>query len=338
MATSDVTFRYLSQAQLEKAGLDMSLALEVVEQTMRLHALKQDILPYKISLDLGEPERGRVNIMPGYVGGDFDICGLKWIGIFPNNPKRYQLPSLTGLMILGDPDSGIPVAVMESSLITSLRTGAATGVAAKYLARADSTTAAILGAGVQGRTQLLAIHAVLPQLRKARVYDVNKEAAARFTKEMEAAIDLDIQPVDCPEECVTGADVIVTATVADEPIVKDKWIKDGSLFVHAGSNQEEEYEVVLNSNGVFVDDWPGMVHRQSQTLARMREQGLVDDAIITAELGQVIAGEKPGRQSDKERLYFCSVGMATEDAALAQAVLKVAKNKGIGTTLSLYGA
>jgi ornithine cyclodeaminase/alanine dehydrogenase-like protein (mu-crystallin family) len=338
MAADEVTFRYLSRAQLQSAGLDMALALEVVEEVLRLHALGEDILPHKVSLDLGEPERGRVNIMPGYVGGRFDVCGVKWIGIFPNNPQRYGLPSLNGLMILGDADRGTPVAVMESSLVTSLRTGAATGVAAKYLACPDSTAVAIIGAGVQGRTQLLALHATLPRLEDVRVYDLNAEAATRSAMEMGAALGLSVRPMTDPEPCVVGADVIVTATVADDPIVKDAWVKEGSLFVHAGSNQEEEYDVVLHSDGLYVDDWPGMVHRQSQTLARMREVGLIDDAGITAELGEVIADIKPGRRHDRERLYFCSVGMGTEDTALAQAALRLAESKGTGTMLPLFGA
>ncbi|HNS51594.1 MAG TPA: ornithine cyclodeaminase family protein [Anaerolineae bacterium] len=337
MSFDEVELRYLSRAQLLAAGLDMSVALSVVEEVLRLHAEGGDILPHKISLDLGEPERGRVNIMPGYVGGRFDVCGLKWISIFPNNPERYGLPSLNGLMILGDADRGTPVAVMESSLITSLRTGAATGVAAKYLARPHATTIAIVGAGVQGRTQLQALHAVLPRLAKVRVYDLHAESAARYAAEMTASLGLHVQAVDSPEACVAGADVVVTATVADEPIVKDAWIKDGSLFVHAGSNQEEEYEVVLHSDGLYVDDWPGMVHRRSQTLARMREKGMIDDGAITAELGEVISGRKPGRTSPRERMYFCSVGMGTEDTALGLAALRLAESKGLGTMLPLFG-
>jgi ornithine cyclodeaminase len=337
-ANKEVTFRYLNQAQLKAVGLDMALALEVVEEVLRLHALGKDILPHKISLDLGEPERGRLNIMPGYVGGEFDACGVKWIAIFPNNPKRYQLPSLSGLMVLGDPDRGTPLAVMESSLITSLRTGAATGVAAKYLARQDSTSVAIIGAGVQGRTQLMALHQMLPQLKEARVYDVQPEAASRYADEMSTALRLPVRHVGSPEACVTGAQVIVTATVADEPIVKNAWVAEGSLFVHAGSNREEEDEVVLRSDAIFVDDWPGMLHRRSQTLARMREDGVIDDQAISAELGQVIAGQKPGRQSANERIYFCSVGMGTEDVALAHAVFRMAESKEVGTILNLFGS
>jgi ornithine cyclodeaminase len=337
MPFGEVEFRYLSRAQLQAAGLDITLALEVVEEVLRLHALGQDILPHKISLDLGEPERGRVNIMPGYVGGRFDVCGLKWIAIFPNNPGRYGLPSLNGLMILGDADRGTPVAVMESSLVTSLRTGAATGVAAKYLARPDSTVVAIVGAGVQGRTQLLALHAVLPRLAEVRVYDLHAEAAARYAAEMGQTLGIPVRAADGPQGCVAGADVVVTATVADGPIVKDAWVKEGSLFVHAGSNQEEEYDVILHSDGLYVDDWQGMVHRRSQTLARMREEGLIDDGAITAELGQVIVGARPGRQDPGERLYFCSVGMGTEDTALGHAALRLAEAKGLGTLLRLFG-
>ena len=337
-ANKEVTFRYLNQAELKSVGLDMSLALKVVEEVMRLHTLKKDVLPHKISMDLVEPERGRLNIMPGYIGGEFDAVGVKWIAIFPNNPQRYQLPSLSGLMILGDPDRGTPVAVVESSLITSLRTGAATGVAAKYLARQDSTSAAIIGAGVQGRTQLMALHQVLPQLKEARVYDVFPEAASRYADEMSAELGLPVRHVGSPQECVTGAQVVVTATVADEPIVKNAWLAKGCLFVHAGSNREEEDEVVLRSDAIFVDDWSGMLHRRSQTLARMHEDGLIDDQAISAELGQVILGQKPGRKSADERIYFCSVGMGTEDVALGYAAFRQAESKNVGTILNLFGS
>jgi ornithine cyclodeaminase/alanine dehydrogenase-like protein (mu-crystallin family) len=333
----EVEFRYLNQAQVESAGLDIKMALEVVEQVLRLHAQGDVILPHKVSLDLGEPERGRVNIMPAYVGGDFDVCGLKWIGIFPNNPSRHGLPSLTGLMVLGDPGRGTPLAVMDSSLITAMRTGAATGVAAKYLARSDSTIAAMVGAGVQSRTQLMALHQVLPLLQEVRVYDVDPEVARKYSAEMSAALGVRVRPADTPEACVSGAHVIVTATVANEPIVRDAWVQPGSFFAHVGSNQEEEYDVVLRSDAIFVDDWTGMLHRASQTLALMHAAGLIGDATITGELGEVICGKKPGRQSPRQRTYFCSVGMGTEDAALACAVFRAAESKGLGTMLSLFG-
>ena len=332
---AEIEFRYLNRAQVKDAGLDMALALEVVEDVLRLHACGDDILPHKMGLDLGE--RGWVNIMPAHVGGKFDVCGLKWIGIFPNNPKRYGLPCLTGLMILADPDRGTPLAVMDGSLITSMRTGAATGVAAKYLARQDATIAAIVGAGVQGRTQLMALRQVLPRLQETRVYDVHPEAADQYAAEMSAALGLRVTSVNTPEACVSGAHVIVTATAADEPIVKDAWVQAGSFFSHVGSHQEEEYDIVLHSDAVFVDDWSGMLHRGSQTLALMHEAGLIDDTVITGELGEVIVGEKPGRRSDEERIYFCSVGMGTEDVALAYAVFRETERKGLGTVLNLLG-
>lgn len=334
---NDVEFRYLSQKQVEASGLDMKTALEVVEEVLRLHGEKKVIIPHKVSLDLGEPERGRVNIMPAYVGGDFDVCGLKWIGIFPGNPSKYGLPSLNGVMVLGDPDRGTPLAVMDSSFITSLRTGAATGVAAKYLARPDSTTAAMIGAGAQSRTQLMALQQVLPLLKEVRVFDINPESARKYASEMSAALGLAVRQVDTAEECVRGAHVIVTATVANEPLVKDAWVERGSFFAHIGSNQEEEFEIVHHSDTIFVDDWEGMLYRASQTLALMRTAGLIDDSAITGELSEIILGKKVGRRSSDERTYFCSVGMGTEDAAVALAVLRGAERKGIGTILRLFG-
>ncbi|MDY7042234.1 MAG: ornithine cyclodeaminase, partial [Chloroflexota bacterium] len=134
----DIEFLYLTRTDVRATGLDMQLTLKAVEDSFRLHHQGQTNLPWKTVLDLGERERGRVNAMPAYVGGPYDVCGIKWIAGFPGNPAKHKLPRATGLFVLNDSWTGVPLAVMDGTLISAMRTGAVTGVGAKYMARPDS--------------------------------------------------------------------------------------------------------------------------------------------------------------------------------------------------------
>ncbi|MFQ6014704.1 MAG: ornithine cyclodeaminase [Anaerolineae bacterium] len=333
---SEIEFLYLTQADVKATDLDMATVLEIIEDVFRLHADGRVILPHKIVLDLGERERGRINAMPAYVGGDVDVCGIKWIAGFPQNPLKHGLPRGIGLLALNDSWKGVPLAIMDATFISAMRTGAVTGVGARYLARPESETMAMIGAGVQARTQLEALHLALPQLREVRVYDIRPEAAEAYAEEMSQVLDLVIEVVNIPQKAVEGADVIVTATMADEPIVKEAWVKEGSFFAHVGSYQEEEYEVVLNSDKIVVDEWEHVRHRGTPILARMYDDGHLSEADIYANLGEVVAGQKPGRESEAERIFFAPIGMGSEDVAVAYGVYRLALEKGLGTKLSLF--
>ena len=332
-----IEFLYLTQSDVLTAGLSMALALEVVEETFRLHAQGQINMPHKMVLDLGERERGRVNAMPAYVGGDFDVCGIKWIAGFPQNPFKHSLPRGIGLLVLNDSWTGVPLALMDATAISAMRTGAATGVGAKYLARPDSQIAALIGAGVQARTQLEALHTVLPEMHEARAYDVRPEVAQAFAGEMADRLGIEVRATDSPQAAVEGADVIVTATVADEPIVKDAWVKAGSLFAHVGSYQEEEEVVVSNSDVIVVDDWTAVLHRETPILAKMFLAGQLSEADIRANLGEIILGWKPGRSSSEERIFYAPIGMGSEDVALAYRIWEQAREHGLGRRLPLFG-
>ncbi len=336
MSRPEIEFLYLTQADVRAAGLTMALTLQVVEQTFRLHEQGQINLPHKTVLDLGERERGRVNAMPAYVGGDFDVCGIKWISGFPHNPVRHNLPRGIGLLIINDAWTGVPLAIMDATLISAMRTGAVTGVGAKYLARPDSHTVALIGAGVQARTQLEALHETLPQLQLARVYDARLEAAQAFAVEMQPKLAMAVEAVDTPQAAVAGADVIVTVTVADEPIVKDAWVKPGSLFAHVGSYQEEEEAVVAHSDLIVVDDWQAVLHRQTPILAKMYLAGRLSEADIHASLGAIALGKKPGRRSPTERVFFAPIGMGSEDVAVGSVIYRLARAKGLGRCLPLF--
>jgi ornithine cyclodeaminase/alanine dehydrogenase-like protein (mu-crystallin family) len=226
---------------------------------------------------------------------------------------------------------------MDGTLLSAMRTGAiGGGVGAKYLARKDSEVAAIIGMGVQARTQALALKTVLPKLKEIRGYDVWKDRGRLVAKDIEKMTGITTKFVDTPKEAVEGADVIDTVTVADEPIVKDAWVKKGNLFIHMGSYIEEEYDVVLHANKIIADDWEIVKHRKTPVLARMYDEGKIKDSDIYANLDEIVAGKKKGRETDDERIFFSPIGMAHEDVAVASLVYEQAKKKGIGKKLQLW--
>jgi ornithine cyclodeaminase len=335
----DIEFIYLDQGDIRATGVGMTTALEAVEDAFRLHHQGQVNLPYKIVLDLGERERGRGNAMPAYVGGEYDVFGIKWIAGFPRNPVDHGLPRGTGLFVLNDAWKGIPLAVMDCTLLSAMRTGAVTGVGAKYLARPDSKSVAMIGAGVQARTQLEALKIVLPELKEVRAFDIRREIADAFAGDMNGRFGgggFSVRAVDSPEEAVRGADIIVTVTVADEPIVKERWMKRGSFFAAVGSYQEEEFEVVSNSDKVVVDGIDHVLHRETPVIALMIEQGKIRREDIL-EMGAIVCGDQPGRMSPQERVFFSPIGMAIEDVCICHKVYKLAQEKGVGSTLGLFG-
>ena len=331
----DIEFLYLTQADVRATGVDMPLVMAAVEDSFRLHHEGQTILPHKTVLDLGERERGRGNAMPAYVGGEYDVFGIKWIAGFPKNPIRHGLPRATGFFILNDAWKGIPLAIMDCTLLSAMRTGAVTGVGAKYLARPDSESVALIGAGVQARTQLEALKVALPGLKEARAFDIRPETAEAYAAEMSERLSMAVRAAASPEEAVRGADVIVTVTVADEPIVKDAWMKPGSYFAAVGSYQEEEFAVVENSDKVVVDALKHVLHRKTPVIALMIAQGLIEEDEIL-ELGAIICGEAPGRETPDERIFFSPIGMGTEDVCVCNHVYQLAAEKGVGTQLKLW--
>lgn len=316
----------------------MAAALRDVEETIRLHHLGQTVLPSKVVLRWGdaatETTRGRINAMPGYVGGDIHVAGIKWIASFPANPGRHGLPRASGTIILNDPDKGVPLAVMDGTLISAMRTGAVTGVAAKYLARQDSRVVTLFGAGVQSRTQLRALRVALPSLERVLVVDPVRERGQAFAREMADRLALAVSVAE-PEEAVSAADVVVTATTASEPVLRAGWLRPGSFYSHVGG-YECEFGVVREVDRRITDNWGEIKHRGVPTLALMYEKGLLDDADIECDLGAIVTGERPGRRTADERIMFLAVGMGIEDVAVAARVYRAARSQGLGQWLSLW--
>jgi alanine dehydrogenase len=323
----------ITQEQV-KSLLDMPSTIRIVEEVYRSHGRNKVLMPPKITLDLGEgrpwpPYKGYMNAMPAYLG-DADIAGIKWAGGFQENWKT-GLPFITAMILLINPKNGVFVAVMDGAYITALRTGAASAVCAKYLARKDSSVLGIIGAGVQGRTHLRALLHLF-KLKDVRVIDVKEGVAEAYAREMKVETGLKILPKKSYREVVDGADIICTVTTGDEPMVRKEWLKKGSLVISAGSYQELDPKVVLSSNKIVVDSWDQTSHRGE--LARLVEAGKLGEKNIHAEIGEILAGKKKGREREGEDILAIPIGLGSLDIGCAFEVYRRALERKVGTPFS----
>jgi ornithine cyclodeaminase len=333
---------FLNQEDVIAAGgLDMDLTLRGVEDAVGLLENKECASPSKTVLRWGDSSSeltGRVNAMPAYVGGSYDMLGIKWISGFPMNPIKFGLPRGIGLIMLNSSESGVPLVIMDGTIISAMRTGAVTGVAAKYLACSDSETVGLIGAGVQNRTQLLAIITAVPTIKRAVVMDISPERVADFIEEMKKQLEIDFEVESTPEGVARQSDILVTATTSLEPIVHEDWWGQGCLYALVGSYEECTTKLIKQADKVVVDNWDELIHRGTQPVAKMHEAGEFPREVLYAELGELINQKKPGRTSDSERIHFCSIGMGIEDVAVATLIYQRALEKGVGQQLKLWEA
>jgi len=313
----------LLSKKMVKQCITMEDAINIVEQAFKAHGLVNAAMPAKITLNIGDTGNWS-NAMPAYVK-EFKSYGIKWAGGFIDNPKRENLPYIMAEFILNDPETGAPLAIMEASVITAMRTGASVAVGAKYLACKHSSVVAIVGTGVQGRTSLEALH-VLFDIKEARVADISKEALEKYSAEMGEQLGLSIRPVDSVKEAVTDADIIVTVTTANKPLVMNGWVKPGAYIASMGSFPELDRELVLQADKIVVDSFAQSKHRGE--LVPLFEEGKLME--VYGELGDIIIGKKMGRINDHERIVACLIGMATEDLGIASKLFARAKEKGLG--------
>ncbi len=340
MADHQIDLLFLSQEDVIAAGgLNMAAAVADLEEVFQLHAGGDYVLPEKIVLHWEEPEsdelENHINTMPGYIGGRFDVAGLKTIASFPRNPFERRLPRASALVVLNDTQTGLPQAVMDGTLISAVRTGAATGVAARYLAREDARRVGLIGAGVQNRTQLMALKVARPNLQHATVFDLRRERVEAFATEMRDEVEIDVEIADDAGSVVRQADILVTATTTTEPVVQHGWLQPGSFYAHI-AGYECEYDVIRHADKIVVDDWLQVKHRMYSTVALMSRDGQFRDEDLYAELGEVVAGQKPGRESNDEVIIFSPIGMGIHDIAVASRVCSAAQEAGVGQRVMLW--
>jgi alanine dehydrogenase len=304
--------------------ISMKEAINAVEEAFRLYATSKAIMPPKVYLTL---EDGDFRAMPSYLMG---YAGVKWVNSHPKNPEK-GLPTVMAVFILNNPKNGFPLAIMDATFLTSLRTGAAGGVAAKHLARENSKVFGFIGCGKQAIFQLLAIKEIF-DIELVKAYDISEKAELAF-KEFCKKEGVDCRITNAKDAC--DCDVLITTTPSTSPVVKKDWIKEGThinaIGADAPGKQELEIEILKKSK-IVVDDLEQALHGGEVNVAH--SLGIIRRENIYATLGEIVAGIKKGREGN-EITIFDSTGLAIQDLAVAKIVYEKAVKKDLGIKIEL---
>ena len=326
---SNIVIKTISQedvAAIFKGNTDAIYG--IIEDSFMKYLADDIIMPDKISQIFDEASQNRINCMPATLI-DEKICGMKWVSVFPSNaPKGVQ--NVTGIMLLSELETGFPIAVIDGTLSTKMRTAAVGCTAAKYLAPSKVETIGIIGAGEEARMHFTLLKHMFPTIKECRVSSLNTEIEQGFIDKIKDIVS-DVKFVTCNNDshlCASGADIIVTAISGQSPVLKAADITKGGLYIHVGG-WEDEYGVAQKANKIVCDEWEVVKHR-SQTLCRMYKEGLLKDEDIHANLSELIAGTKVGRENDDEFIYFNSVGLSYIDINFANYIYEEAKKRGLG--------
>jgi len=314
-----------------KQLLSMDEVMQVVESAFRERGLGHAQMPAKVYLFYNK-YNGDLRAMPSYLE-ELDVSAVKIVNSHPENRAKYGLPTVMATIILVDPKNGVPLAIMGGTWATDMRTGAAGGIAAKYLAKKDSRVVGLVGAGAQARTQLMGLALLYKKLEEVRVWSRTKKTREAYVAEMKKTYGdiAKIVSVKTAKEAVEGADIVVTTTPSRKPIVSNEWVKPGMHFNCIGADapgKEELNPAILKRAKIIVDDWEQASH--SGEINVPLAKGIITRRNVWGEIGEVVAGLKPGRTSQDEITVFTSTGLAVQDAVTAELAYKKALARGIG--------
>ncbi len=324
--------RILSGKQI-RAAINMNDIVEAMELAFVELSTGNPEMPIRAHISIQDPE-GTALFMPSYMKPSAMI-GVKTVTLFEDN-RNNNLPYIQGMVCLFDGNNGTPRAVLDGMTITSLRTGAASGLATRLLSRKESETCAIFGAGVQGKTQLEAVCAVRG-IKKAFVYDALPAAAESFAKEMGEQLGIEIVVAKSSKDAVKDVDIICCASISETPVFDDRDLPAGVHINAVGSYKPHVQEVpeamVLRSR-LYVDHRESALEETGDLIIPINN-GVLTEEHIVAEIGEVAAGKAPGRSSDSEITFFKTVGVALQDLAAAAITLKRAEEQGLGAMVEL---
>jgi ornithine cyclodeaminase/alanine dehydrogenase-like protein (mu-crystallin family) len=324
----------LSASEVRQA-LPMDEAISAMKGAYAALSNGQAEVPLRSRLPV--PAHGAVSLfMPVYLqdqGGE--ALAVKIVSLFPGNPGR-GLPMIQSAVLVMEAETGRPLALLEGSSLTAIRTGAASGAATDLLARADSHTAAIFGAGVQGQTQLEAVCTVRP-IQTAWVYDPEREKAESFVAGLagKGLVPGDLRIAEDPRQAVAGADVICTATTSKNPVFEDRDLRPGVHLNAVGAYTPEMQEIPIETicRALVVVDSRAACLSEAGDLLQPIRQGRIGEGHIQAELGEIVQGKHPGRTTELQVTLFKSVGVAVQDAAAARLALRRAADLGLGQSV-----
>jgi ornithine cyclodeaminase/alanine dehydrogenase len=324
MSASEIL--YLSRADVEEVNLDMATIINLLEQAFLDKGQGKVEMPPKPGIHT-MPD-AFIHAMPAFIPS-MKSAGIKWVSGYPENFRR-GLPYITGLLVLNDVETGVPYAVMDCGWITAYRTGAASALAAKYLANPKSEVAGVLACGVQGRTNLEAMSCLFP-VKRVYAYDIRSDIQTSYVREMGQKLGIEIVGVLDPKQAVVESDLVVTSGPIlkhPKPTIEKGWMKSGAFASAVDFDSYFSGGAMAQMDRISTDD-----HAQFQYYKSVGYFQLTPDPY--ADLGEIVAGLKPGRQSEKERTMAINLGLAMDDMAVAPEIYRRAISKGLGTVLPL---
>ncbi len=312
---------------LKEVGIQVPELLEEIKDSMKMFANNEIVFPEKTVQIFDETTQERINILPASILSK-RISGVKSVAVFPENPRKFDRQNLTATIILNEIQHGYPIAFMDGTLISNLRTAMTTALAASYLAPKNPTKIGIIGSGEQAKMHLYILKSLFPSLKVCHVSSrrtSSEESFVRIMKNVVKGMEIKGTQNDF-SKAINGADIIITATSAQAPLLKAQWIKEGAFYGHVGG-WEDEFEVALKADKIVCDDWNAVKHR-TQTLSRMYKEGIIQDSDVYGNLHEIVNGKKDGRTSSKEFIYFNTVGLSFLDVVLANYYYEKLKAKG----------
>jgi ornithine cyclodeaminase/alanine dehydrogenase len=330
----------LSRSDVVSLNLTVSDVVSVVSGALREHAEGTYEMHPKIGVHPTDTDPANfIHAMPAYLH-QLGACGLKWVAGFAKNYQR-DLPNVTGIQIYNDTATGIPLAVMDCSYTTGLRTAAVSSIATKHCARPSAESLALVGCGFEGSMHLRFLLHELPQLKEVRLRDIRPEAMETLRRQAAEYFSGTLVVCGSNEECIAGADVISTCTNGDDQLIRAEWFRPGAFAVGIEGGCAFTAEALHSADKFIVDDIPLAEYFDRIGRDRVTEDGRPDPEFpggmpnVSATIGQIVSGKKPGRTSSDERIVAIPIGMAISDVALAHLVYHAAKSRGIGATFKL---
>jgi alanine dehydrogenase len=326
----------LTGKQVKKL-LEMKDVLGAVENAYRHKGLGKVQMPPKAYL-FYEKFNGDLRTMPSYVE-DMDVSAVKIVNVHPDNAKNFGMRTVMAVLVLVNPHTGAPLAFMDATHITDMRTGGASAIASKYLARPNPKILGIIGCGNQARTQMLALITQFGHFDEVRLYDMfpekSKAMAREFRRHYKEQVGK-IKAVQNAKECVIDSDIVVTVTSARAPVVLDEWVKDGTHFNCMGADAPGKQEMdpkILKRARLVIDDWEQASHSGEINVPLAKGEMTKDD--VDVEIGHIVAGLKPGRENDQQITVFCSTGLAIQDCLTAKIAYDAAVVQKIGRSMQI---
>lgn len=326
----------LTGKQVKKL-LDMKEVLGAVENAFKHKGLGKVQMPPKLYLFYTKFD-GDLRTMPSYVE-DMDVSAVKIVNVHPQNQKNFGMRTVMGVLVLVNPHTGSPLAFMDATHITDMRTGGASAIASKFLARKEPKILGIIGAGNQAKTQMLAMVAQFGHFDEVRVFDIYPEKTKQTVREFRRKYKEQVgrfKAAQTAKDCVVDSDIVITVTSSRGPVVLDEWVKDGTHFNCMGADAPGKQEMdpkILKRARLVIDDWEQASHSGEINVPLSKGEMTRDD--VNAEIGKIVAGLTPGREDDKQITVFCSTGLAIQDCLTAKIAYDAAIQQKIGRSMQI---